>query len=107
MDNLPNFLLNIYVPLTQVALHVHHKYYIIDKLPWEYSDEALVTLCSFCHQEFHNQNEVPVYLDENKLTKLDVTKCTTCNGSGYRPEYHYYLNGICFKCNGNKYLEFK
>jgi len=35
-------------------LEVHHKYYIKDHngrlLPWEYPDEALVTLCRSCHQ---------------------------------------------------------
>jgi hypothetical protein len=35
-------------------LEVHHKYYMKDAngrlLPWEYPDEALVTLCRSCHQ---------------------------------------------------------
>lgn len=37
------------------TLHVHHRYYESGKKPWEYSDEALVTLCERCH-EFETEN---------------------------------------------------
>jgi len=30
-------------------LQVHHIYYIDDHKPWEYPDEALITLCDLCH----------------------------------------------------------
>lgn len=30
-------------------LHVHHKYYVRGRSPWEYDDEALATLCEPCH----------------------------------------------------------
>lgn len=30
-------------------LHVHHHFYTIDTLPWEYDDCILVTLCEECH----------------------------------------------------------
>lgn len=33
------------------TLHVHHKYYEYNLLPWEYPDESLVTLCCDCHEE--------------------------------------------------------
>jgi 5-methylcytosine-specific restriction endonuclease McrA len=100
------------VPLgTQIVekptiLHVHHKYYINDKLPWEYSNDALITLCQICHQDVHDNTEIPVYLDNEMTTRLKLTKCSRCNGSGYLKEYHYHQNGICFRCNGNKYDEF-
>jgi hypothetical protein len=87
-------------------LQVHHKYYIKDRLPWEYNDDALITLCQICHQDIHDKTEIPVYLDEEMTAKLSVTKCSRCNGSGYLREYHYHQNGICFKCNGNRYNEF-
>ncbi len=32
------------------TLHVHHKYYEKGKKPWEYPDEALITLCEDCHE---------------------------------------------------------
>ena len=33
------------------TLHVHHKYYIWDQDPWDYSEETLITLCEDCHQK--------------------------------------------------------
>lgn len=33
------------------TLCVHHRYYESDKEPWEYNNEALVTLCEECHKE--------------------------------------------------------
>lgn len=88
-----------------IILHVHHKYYIDNKLPWEYKNDALITLCQICHQNLHDSTEIPVYEDENMTTKLNLKKCDRCNGSGYLNEFHYHQNGICFKCDGNKYLE--
>jgi hypothetical protein len=32
-------------------LQVHHLFYLPNKLPWEYPDEALLTLCEVCHQK--------------------------------------------------------
>lgn len=36
-------------------LQVHHLYYINSHKPWEYPNEALLTLCELCHlkAEFH------------------------------------------------------
>lgn len=38
---------------TQVTLNVHHKWYEFGKLPWEYPDECLETLCDHCHEMEH------------------------------------------------------
>lgn len=35
----------------QSTLHVHHRYYLPGCSPWEYTDNALVTLCEQCHAE--------------------------------------------------------
>ena len=88
-----------------VILHVHHKYYIQTIRAWQYRDDALITLCSTCHQDTHDKNTIPVYSDESMTEQLNLTKCPKCNGSGYLDEYHYYLDGVCFGCNGYKYLE--
>ncbi len=89
------------------GLHVHHKYYVKGKLPWEYPNEALVTLCETCHFDFHKNNEVKIYLNE-KLEKYNsVPACDRCSGVGYLPQYEYHLNGICFKCEGKGYIEAK
>lgn len=34
---------------TTTMLAIHHKYYLPRTEPWEYSDDALLTLCEFCH----------------------------------------------------------
>lgn len=47
-------------------LQVHHKYYskypnnrFVD--PWNYPDDALITLCDNCHHKVHNKNNIKVY----------------------------------------------
>lgn len=32
-------------------LQVHHLYYLPDALPWQYPDDALITLCELCHKK--------------------------------------------------------
>ncbi len=34
---------------SESTLHVHHRYYLPSKDPWDYPIEALVTLCESCH----------------------------------------------------------
>ena len=102
---LPELLKNLIIKPEQIVLQVHHKYYILDKLPWDYPNESLITLCISCHQKEHNEFNIPIYSDETMNIELDYSKCETCNGSGYRPEYHYYMNGVCFDCGGNRYSE--
>jgi len=88
-----------------IELHVHHHYYVKDRLPWEYPDLSLITLCNECHWELHKEHRIPFYKDElfNELQKLTV--CPRCNGAGIFPEYHHVQNGVCFECNGAMYLE--
>ena len=38
-----------YCPNTHITLHVHHKYYLPNADPWDYPNEALITLCENCH----------------------------------------------------------
>jgi len=35
------------------TLHAHHAYYEKGRMPWEYPDEAFVTLCDECHTYIH------------------------------------------------------
>ena len=82
------------------TLHVHHKYYNLKKLPWEYPNEALTTLCDDCHKEVHAKNKIPLVSDSGvQICLLD--SCTTCSGTGTRPEYNYYMGGVCFSCGGS------
>ena len=34
-------------------LQVHHKYYKRNAEPWQYKNDALVTLCDNCHRQLH------------------------------------------------------
>ena len=82
------------------GLNVHHKYYILGKKPWEYEDNALVTLCENCH---HKRHEKPISKYRSLLNKDFVGYCKPCNrcgGSGYIPQYNHIQYGICFKCGG-------
>jgi len=40
------------------TLHVHHRYYVKGREPWEYPAFALVTLCESCHDENHETSEI-------------------------------------------------
>lgn len=79
------------------GLNIHHKYYVLGKYPWDYPNDALITLCKGCHQIAH-ESLIPVYHQGN-LYRYAI-KCPRCNGSGYLPQYNYYEHGVCFKCGG-------
>lgn len=81
-------------------LNIHHNYYILGKAPWDYDNNALVTLCSRCHQKRHKQTKIPLYRQDRLLIYPALPVCDRCNGTGYLPQYHYYMGGICFKCHG-------
>ena len=40
------------------TLHVHHRYYIAGRQPWDYPDNLLVTLCEKCHKEEEDCKDV-------------------------------------------------
>lgn len=83
-------------------LNVHHKYYVFNRLPWEYDDNALITLCNWCHLELHEKETVHVYSSDKK-TLLEFHACNRCNGAGWFPEYYHIQSGVCFKCKGSRY----
>lgn len=49
-------------------LHVHHKYYKINTGPWDYPDDALITLCDNCHRQTHYQ--LNSGLDKSRLAYI-------------------------------------
>ncbi|WP_299183706.1 hypothetical protein [uncultured Aquimarina sp.] len=89
-----------------VQLHVHHTYYIKNNVPWNYPNETLITLCHSCHKRIHEKEEISVYSDESLSSELNLKPCSKCIGTGYIEEYYYFKNGICFRCNGNRYENF-
>ena len=93
-----------YIPTSPVTLHVHHHYYLLDSLPWEYNDKVLITYCSLCHHKWHQENTATVYQKrDGKYFKLMLTPCDRCNGVGSLAQFDYYMNGVCFKCKGARY----
>ena len=97
-----------YLSQTPISLNVHHKNYILGRKAWEYSDLDLVTLCNECHLSVHKAIGVKVYSNENGfMTEVKLTPCLRCGGTGYFPEYKNVQNGICFRCNGSRFEEYK
>lgn len=50
-------------------LHVHHKYYIEGKLPWEYPNSCFLTLCKKCHTKEHKGKKIGTYIRKAKKKK--------------------------------------
>ncbi len=40
---------------SKLSVQVHHKKYIMNKNPWDYPDEDLITLCRYCHKTEHKK----------------------------------------------------
>lgn len=53
------------------TLNVHHLYYEKNRMPWEYDNSALVTLCERCHSIVRNINWQRAFLDIN-MTEFDL-----------------------------------
>lgn len=39
-----------------IHLEIHHKFYVKNRLPWEYSPNVLESLCGECHEKEHAAN---------------------------------------------------
>jgi len=93
--------MNIKISNVPIIMQVHHKRYIKGRLPWDYEDYYLVTLCDRCHFLYHQKHKVKVYDDFSQ--ELDYHTCDRCNGAGWFPEYLHVEKGICFKCSGDRF----
>lgn len=88
-------------PITPKALNVHHKYYVKGRTPWEYDNDALITLCQDCHCLEHKSTRTPIYKNLfNKQLIAYAEVCDRCGGSGYLPQFDHRDNGICYQCHG-------
>ncbi|MGF7077160.1 hypothetical protein [Mucilaginibacter sp. 3215] len=86
-----------------VILHVHHLYYVLGNLPWQYDLQALVTVCHACHLEIHKTQQIPVYSDDNLTQLLELKFCDRCFGTGFLAQFIYFHEGVCFACGGYKF----
>jgi len=82
-------------------LHIHHKKYIRNRLPWDYDDDDLITLCNYCHKEAHQNNVVPIFDDNGN--QIVYKNCDRCGGVGYFRVYKHVEGGRCFKCHGKRF----
>lgn len=90
----------------EIILHVHHKYYIRGRKPWEYDDDALITLCNWCHWDIHQKPDSIVIFDEGIIIPQNLILCSRCGGAGGFPERKHVQQGICFRCKGNRFEGF-
>jgi hypothetical protein len=90
-----------------IVLHLHHQYYILGRLAWEYDDDCFKVLCKDCHSTLHQTESVPVYESEEDFSEgmcsaeIHVESCNRCAGEGYIEMYKHVMDGICFKCWGD------
>jgi len=47
------------------SLHVHHKVYVYGRMPWEYNEKYLETLCKECHGREHECKKSFTTRDKN------------------------------------------
>ena len=57
---------------SEITLQVHHKYYNkypdgkkVD--PWDYPNDAFITLCKDCHKKVHKNNKIKTYYRSRKI----------------------------------------
>jgi hypothetical protein len=89
-----------------IGLHIHHSYYQIGKLAWEYPVESLTTLCWKCHELLHKSSEIEVRDEEGSFLENRMA-CIRCHGAGWFPDYKHVEQGVCFRCRGSKFEEHK
>jgi hypothetical protein len=64
---------------SEYTLVVHHMIYIQDKMPWDYPDEYLITLCIDCHEEEGNvfklmKKELMQFLASERYLSTDISE---------------------------------
>ena len=106
--------------LLYINLTCQFTYYLRTALPWQYKDEALTTLCNWCHRATHTHGApIPVYHNQILRDALVYqatgapqgvtyyTPCTRCEGPGAIPSFDHVQKGVCFRCGGAGYDELK
>ena len=108
----------IYSQFTMNPLQVHHRFYIIEKtcpqsnkfiynLPWDYPEQALITVCKKCHENIHKTQKIPFVeeISPGKYVEKKLTPCRRCGGRGRFSRYKHIESGICFRCRGKRFEE--
>lgn len=85
-------------------MEVHHRCYVRKRYPWQYDNDQLITLCNWCHWDLHQNEQVPLYLEDGK-TLCNSDPCQRCSGAGHLPQYSHVDGGTCFWCHGSGYQD--
>jgi hypothetical protein len=80
------------------GIEVHHRYYVLNRLPWEYPDDCFMVLCSSCHSAYHKLKDVPVLTEKLFIEKHPFRSLRF--GSDERAEYFLFF----FKDENKGYL---
>jgi hypothetical protein len=80
------------------TLNVHHRYYTKGAMPWEYSDDALVTLCENCHKSIETRIAYmnrAIHGDENRQhTFLRLLNAEMCDGPYSNPGFNALITAV-------------
>jgi len=47
---------------SNVVLHVHHRLYLKDRMPWDVPNKYLITLCENCHIKAHENKIISSFV---------------------------------------------
>lgn len=76
-------------------LIIHHKYYIEDRDPWNYLEDAYSVLCNYCHKEINHKN-IRHYdnsnADELRNYPFILTRLFLSKGKEERIAYNEYFD---------------
>ena len=84
---------------------IHHKYYIKNRLPWEYDNDAYLPVCRPCHLKLHEILEIKTFHSVKDGEVLETIQCQSCNGIGYQSANHREFQVYCPHCEGKGYQE--
>jgi len=78
------------------VLEVHHHFYEINTMPWDYDDDVLITLCSECHEreEFLKNFDVfeRRYLHRLGITRNKLSRLTCALSKRFDPLHNSEIN---------------
>lgn len=77
-------------PESTLTLHIHHKRYERGKLPWEYEDETLCTLCKECHklEEALKDRNIDMYDHAKGSNMTCIRLWKWISGASFLAKYH-------------------
>lgn len=84
-------------------LQVHHLFYDLKRMPWEYGERSLVTLCEKCHSKTH---EIEKSFYEELKNKLNLLGNNGCSKSDILYLLDMFIYITSDERNANRFCEF-